>query len=206
MVLWQYREDALHSISQREEMWTSGWPVLRPRSHCARPCPRARIGNLARDAVHGDGVFCLGAAALPLVETRSVQCWRLRVAFEAENRCCCSIPSRLHVFGILVRSTIEAGQHKTIVVPGLHVSNPISTQAAKVRPCCAPATLHQRPAGCALPSRRKHALTTTNIITTFDNQNTKHSLRRYLLPRRHCNCRRLCAISPSQVAVWSELH
>lgn len=37
-------------------------------------------------------------------------------------------------------------------------------------PCCAPATrsIEARP-GCALPSRRKHALTTANIITTTFN-------------------------------------
>jgi len=63
------------------------------------------IGHLAHAAVRsrgGDGVLCLGAAALPLVETRSARCWRLRVAYEADSGCCCAIESRPHVFRVLI--------------------------------------------------------------------------------------------------------
>lgn len=118
-------------------------------------------------------MFCLGAAALPLVETRSVCCcWRLRVAFEAEGGCCCYRPSRLHVLEALTWSIVQVWftQHNNPFCSARVKYPPqASTQAAKVRPCALqPRASSKGPSGCALPSRRKHALTTTNIITTFD--------------------------------------
>jgi hypothetical protein len=72
----------------------------------------------------------------------------------------------------------EQSHELLIVYPSLYTAQHVSThpvntgRQARVRPCCAPAShaLHpsKGPSGCALPSRRKHALTTTITITTSD--------------------------------------
>jgi hypothetical protein len=70
---------------------------------------------------------------------------------------------------LTVCSSLYTAQHVSTHDDNTDVN---TTRQARVRPCCAPSSSHalqpQGPSGCALPSRRKHALTTTNTITTSD--------------------------------------